>query len=88
MAPGPEGDRGAPPLPAAATLAESLRRATERGAREVRERGEPRGDDLRETLDAWSADPPDRFLLHKSAALLLEALDEVTTPLMASTRAR
>ncbi|MFD3331620.1 FUSC family protein [Streptomyces sp. NPDC058700] len=81
-------ERGAPRLPAAAALAESLRRATERGAREVREGGEPRWDALRETLDTWSADPPDHFLLHKGAALLLEALDEVTTSLMASTRAR
>ncbi|MER5310012.1 FUSC family protein [Streptomyces sp. NPDC002773] len=81
-------ERGSPPLPAAATLAESLHRATERGAKEVRERREPHWDDLRETLDAWSADPPDHFLLHKGAVLLLEALDEVTTALTPSTRAR
>ncbi len=81
-------EHGAPPLPPAATLAESLHRATERGAKEVRERKEPHWDDLRETLDAWSDDPPDHFLLHKGATLLLEALDEVTTALMESTRAR
>ncbi|MFD3532365.1 FUSC family protein [Streptomyces sp. NPDC058664] len=81
-------ERGAPALPAAATLAESLRRATERGAKEVRERGEPHWEDLRETLDAWSDDPPDHFLLHKGAVLLLAALDEVTTALTDSTRAR
>ncbi|MFF1507356.1 FUSC family protein [Streptomyces sp. NPDC058326] len=81
-------ERGAPPVPAAAALAESLRRATERGAKEVRERRAPHWDDLRETLDVWSADPPDHFLLHKGAALLLEALDEVTTALTDSTRAR
>ncbi|WP_406059529.1 FUSC family protein [Streptomyces sp. NBC_01077] len=81
-------ERGAPPIPAAATLAESLRRATERGAKDVRERKAPRWDDLRETVDAWSDDPPDHFLLHKGAVLLLEALDEVTTALTESTRAR
>ncbi|WP_435969390.1 FUSC family protein [Streptomyces sp. Qhu_M48] len=81
-------EHGAPPVPAAATLAESLRRATERGAKEVRERKVPQWDDLRETLDAWSTDPPDHFLLHKGAVLLLEALDEVTTALTESTRAR
>ncbi|MFI0989297.1 FUSC family protein [Streptomyces exfoliatus] len=81
-------EHGAPPLPPAATLAESLHRATERGAKEVREHKEPHWDDLRETLDAWSDDPPDHFLLHKGATLLLEALDEVTTALMESTRAR
>ncbi|MFI8915218.1 FUSC family protein [Streptomyces sp. NPDC053513] len=75
-------ERGAPPVPAAAALAESLRRSTERGAKEVRERGEPHWDDLRETVTAWSAEPPDHFLLHKGAALLLECLDELTTALM------
>ncbi|WP_318210606.1 MULTISPECIES: FUSC family protein [unclassified Streptomyces] len=81
-------ERGAEPVSAAATLAESLRRATERGAKDVRERKAPGWDDLRETLDAWSDDPPDHFLLHKGAVLLLEALDEVTTALTDSTRAR
>ncbi|MFH9723860.1 FUSC family protein [Streptomyces sp. NPDC017254] len=81
-------ERGATPLPAAATLAESLRRATERGAKDVRERREPRWEDLRETVDAWSDDAPDHFLLHKGAVLLLEALDEVTTALTDSRRSR
>ncbi|MGW8355958.1 FUSC family protein [Streptomyces wedmorensis] len=81
-------ERGAPPVPAAAALAEALRRATERGAKEVRERREPQWEDLRETVAAWSADPPDHFLLHKGSVLLLEALDEVTVALTASTRAR
>ncbi|MFD0074440.1 FUSC family protein [Streptomyces sp. NPDC127166] len=79
-------EHGAPPLPAAATLAESLRRSTERGAKEVRERREPHWDDLRETVTAWSAEPPDHFLLHKGAALLLESLEELTTALTGSRR--
>ncbi|MFF0555451.1 FUSC family protein [Streptomyces sp. NPDC004266] len=79
-------ERGAPPVPAAAVLAESLRRSTERGAKEVREHREPHWDDLRETVTAWSAQPPDHFLLHKGAALLLECLEELTTALMESTR--
>ncbi|MFI9111977.1 FUSC family protein [Streptomyces venezuelae] len=81
-------ERGAPPVPAAAALAESLRRATERGAKEVRERRAPQWDDLRETVDGWSDDPPDHFLLHKGAVLLLQALDEVTTALTDSRRPR
>ncbi|MEX0169624.1 FUSC family protein [Streptomyces sp. LMG1-1-1.1] len=81
-------ERGAPPVPAAATLAESVHRATERGAKQVRERKEPQWDDLRETVTAWSADPPDHFLLHKGAVLLLEALDEVSVALAESRRAR
>ncbi|MFE0650254.1 FUSC family protein [Streptomyces sp. NPDC059534] len=81
-------ERGAPAVPAAATLAESLHRATERGAKEVRERRVPEWDDLRDTAAAWSADPPDHFLLHKGADLLLEALDEVTVALTGSTRVR
>ncbi|MEF9883709.1 FUSC family protein [Streptomyces sp. P9-A4] len=79
-------ERGAPPVPAAATLAESLHRATERGAKEVRERREPHWEDLRETVDAWSADPPDHFLLHKGAVLLLDVLEELTTALTESRR--
>ncbi|MEK9523246.1 FUSC family protein [Streptomyces venezuelae] len=79
---------GAPPVPEAATLAEALRHATEQGAKQIRERRPPEWDELRETVDAWSDDAPDHFLLHKGAALILEALDEVTTALTDSTRAR
>ncbi|MFF8381759.1 FUSC family protein [Streptomyces sp. NPDC015661] len=79
-------ERGAPPVPAAATLAESLHRSTERGAKQVRERREPHWDDLRETVTAWSADPPDHFLLDKGAVLLLETLEELTTALTESRR--
>ncbi|MFE3069332.1 FUSC family protein [Streptomyces sp. NPDC059247] len=79
-------ERGAPPVPGAAVLAESLRRATERGAKEVRERRVPQWEELRETVDAWSAEPPDHFLLRKGAVLLLEVLDELTTALMESRR--
>ncbi|WP_225801769.1 FUSC family protein [Streptomyces sp. NK15101] len=79
-------ERGAPAVPAAAALAESLRRSTERGAKEVRERGEPHWDDLRETVAAWSAGPPDHFLLHKGAVLLLDSLEELGTALMESKR--
>ncbi|MFI6419699.1 FUSC family protein [Streptomyces sp. NPDC050842] len=81
-------DRGAAPLPAAATLAEALHRTTEQGAKDVRERREPHWDDLRETVAAWSADPPDHFLLDKGARLLLDALDELTAALAPATPAR
>ncbi|MFE5730879.1 FUSC family protein [Streptomyces sp. NPDC056528] len=81
-------DRGADPLPYAAVLAESLRRSTERGAKEIREREEPGWDDLRETVDTWSGEPPDHFLLHKGAALLLESLDELATALSETTTGR
>ncbi|MFJ6578635.1 FUSC family protein [Streptomyces sp. NPDC091368] len=79
-------ERGAPPVPAAAALAEALRRSAERGAKEVRERGEPHWEDLRETIAAWSAAPPDHFLLDKGAALLLSCLEELTTALTESSR--
>ncbi|MFC9702149.1 FUSC family protein [Streptomyces sp. NPDC056943] len=81
-------DRGAAPLPAAAALAEALRRSTERGAKDVRERRRPHWDDLRETVAAWSADPPDHFLVDKGARLLLDALDELTEALADSAPAR
>ncbi|MFF4170083.1 FUSC family protein [Streptomyces sp. NPDC001744] len=79
-------DHGAEPLPYAAVLAESLRRSTERGAKEVREREDPAWDELRGTVGAWSREPPDHFLLHKGAVLLLESLDDLTTALTASAR--
>ncbi|ALO09295.1 putative integral membrane protein [Streptomyces venezuelae] len=81
-------DRGAAPLPAAAALAEALRRSTERGAKDVRERREPHWDDLRETVATWSADPPDHFLLENGARLLLEALDDLTEALAPATPQR
>ncbi|MFF5423889.1 MULTISPECIES: FUSC family protein [unclassified Streptomyces] len=66
-------DPGAPPLPAAARLAEALRRVTERGAKAVRERREPDWDELRRTLASWDTEVPDP-VLRKAARLLLEAL--------------
>ncbi|MFD8009686.1 FUSC family protein [Streptomyces sp. NPDC058955] len=73
-------DRGAPPVPAAAGLAEALREATERGAKAVRERGTPAWDDLRETVGAWDTEVTDP-LLRKAARLLLAALDELSAAL-------
>ncbi|MGW6536817.1 FUSC family protein [Streptomyces sp. NPDC055051] len=73
-------ERGATPLPAAAGLAEALRRATERGAKAVRERKVPAWDDLRETVAAWDTEVTDP-LLRKAARLLLAALDELSTAL-------
>ncbi|MFB9605932.1 FUSC family protein [Streptomyces roseofulvus] len=75
-------DRGAPPVPAAAGLAEALREATERGAQAVRERRAPAWDDLRETVAAWDTEVADP-LLRKAARLLLAALDELSTALAA-----
>ncbi|MGW0119087.1 FUSC family protein [Streptomyces sp. NPDC003327] len=73
-------ERGAAPLPAAAGLAEALRRATERGARAVRERRAPHWDDVRETVASWDAEVTDP-VLRKAARLLLEALDELSAAL-------
>ncbi|MFD5324721.1 FUSC family protein [Streptomyces sp. NPDC127092] len=76
-------ERGAPPVPEAAALAEALRRATERGAKAVRERRTPRWEELRETVEAWERGEgaPDHFLLRKGAVLLLAALDELSAVL-------
>ncbi|MEU9701132.1 FUSC family protein [Streptomyces sp. NPDC047981] len=73
-------ERGAPPVPAAATLAEALRRSTERGGKAVRERRAPEWDELRETVAACAPlleDP----LLRKGAGLLLDALDDLSESL-------
>ncbi|MEV6354460.1 FUSC family protein [Streptomyces hydrogenans] len=73
-------ERGAPPLPAAAGLAEALREATERGAKAVRERREPSWDDLRETVAAWDTEVTDP-LLRKAGRLLVDALDDLSAAL-------
>ncbi|MGW1103102.1 FUSC family protein [Streptomyces sp. NPDC002540] len=72
---------GATPVPAAARLAEALRRATERGAKEVRERRVPDWAEVREALDAWDArqrtgDGGTDPFVRNGAGLLLEALEE------------
>ncbi|GAA3394096.1 FUSC family protein [Streptomyces roseoviridis] len=46
-------ERGTPPVPQAADLAEALRRATERGAKELRERRVPGWDELRAVVGTW-----------------------------------
>lgn len=76
-------ERGAPPVPAAATLAEALRRATERGAKAVRERRAPDWDEVREAVAAWK--PTDEFLLSRGSALLLTALDDLAEALAEDT---
>ncbi|MFE5902072.1 FUSC family protein [Streptomyces sp. NPDC056488] len=81
-------ERGAVPLPYAAVLAEALRRSTARGAKTLRERGEPDWAELRGTVGAWTGEPPDHFLLHKGAVLLLESLDELATALSETTPSR
>ncbi|MFJ3504122.1 FUSC family protein [Streptomyces sp. NPDC090135] len=81
-------ERGAAPLPYAAVLADALRRSTARGAKTLRERGEPDWAELRGTVGAWTDEPPDHFLLHKGAVLLLESLDELATALSETTPSR
>ncbi|MFH9957733.1 FUSC family protein [Streptomyces roseolus] len=73
-------EHGAPPLPAAAGLAEALGEATERGAKAVRERKAPAWDDLRATVAAWETEVTDP-LLRKAARLLLAALDDLSAAL-------
>ncbi|WPW29715.1 FUSC family protein [Streptomyces atratus] len=71
----------ATPVPAAAHLAQALRRATEQGAKELRERRVPDWVEVREALAQWDAQQrtgeggPDPFV-RSGAGLLLEALEE------------
>ncbi|MFE4797589.1 FUSC family protein [Streptomyces sp. NPDC056708] len=71
----------ATPVPAAARLAQALRRATEQGAKEVRERRVPDWAEVREALAQWDAqqrtgeEEADPFV-RNGAGLLLEALEE------------
>ncbi|MGW9118614.1 FUSC family protein [Streptomyces sp. NPDC055663] len=72
---------GATPVPDAARLAEALRRATEQGAKAVRERRVPDWTEVREALAEWDArqrtdeGEADPFV-REGAHLLLEALEE------------
>ncbi|MFD9908355.1 FUSC family protein [Streptomyces sp. NPDC059063] len=74
-------DRGTPPVPAAARLADALRTATEQGAKAVRERRVPTWDPVREALEAWDGEGvPDR-VVRRGAHLLLAALEELSDAL-------
>ncbi|WP_405659307.1 FUSC family protein [Streptomyces sp. RK9] len=82
-------DRGTPPVPAAAALADALRTATERGAQAVRERRVPEWDAVRDALDAWDpGEAPDRVvrrggtLLLRALADLSDALDTAAAPML------
>ncbi|SCZ12856.1 hypothetical protein SAMN02745898_11179 [Streptomyces sp. 136MFCol5.1] len=84
----PEG--GATPLPAAAQFADALRRATEQGAKDVRERRVPCWGAVREALAQWDED--DRLrgqaadpVVRNGAGLLLETLEEFSRGLDGST---
>ncbi|MFD4633264.1 FUSC family protein [Streptomyces sp. NPDC058284] len=74
-------ERGDTPVPAAARLAEALRKATEQGAKAVRERRVPRWDAVRTALAEWDGEGvPDR-VVRRGAGLLLETLDELSDAL-------
>jgi uncharacterized membrane protein YccC len=77
-------DRDATPVPAAARLAQTLRKATEEGAKAVRERRVPKWDAVRAALDEWDAegvtDVPDR-VVRRGAGLLLTTLEELSDAL-------
>ncbi|WP_405937471.1 FUSC family protein [Streptomyces sp. NBC_00726] len=83
--------RGAEPVPGAAALADALRRATDRGAKAVRERRVPDWTPVREALERWDAEcrvreeeaaeggaPPSAGagLVRDNVALLLDALED------------
>ncbi|MEU9202388.1 FUSC family protein [Streptomyces sp. NPDC048332] len=75
----PEG--GATPVPAAAPLADALRRATEQGAKAVRERRVPDWTAVREALAQWDEEERLREgggdpVVRNGADLLLKALEE------------
>ncbi|MFJ2215426.1 FUSC family protein [Streptomyces sp. NPDC101062] len=74
-------ERGATPVPAAAGLAETLREATERGAKDVRERRVPRWDAVREELARWDGEGVPDQVVRGGAGLLLDALEELSEAL-------
>lgn len=73
-------------VPGAAELADALRRATERGAKAVRERRVPDWQPVAEEVARWdvpatAADPAPDPVVRKGATLLLEALEEFSQAL-------
>ncbi|MFJ8000215.1 FUSC family protein [Streptomyces sp. NPDC096310] len=74
-------ERGVTPVPAAAGLAETLREATERGAKDVRERRVPRWDAVREELARWDGEGVPDQVVRSGAGLLLDALEELSAAL-------
>ncbi|MFJ8869079.1 FUSC family protein [Streptomyces sp. NPDC102473] len=73
----------ATPVPEAAGLADALRRATEEGAKAVRERRVPDWEPVRQALarrDADEGPPPDSFV-RNGATLLLRALEDFSRAL-------
>ncbi|MEU5898881.1 FUSC family protein [Streptomyces venezuelae] len=74
-------ERGDTPVPAAARLAEALRKSTEQGAKALRERRVPKWEAVRAALDEWDGEGvPDR-VVRRGAGLLLETLDELSDAL-------
>ncbi|WP_371527992.1 FUSC family protein [Streptomyces sp. NBC_01283] len=74
-------DRDATPVPAADRLAEALRKATQDGAKAVRERRVPKWEAVRKALDEWDGEGvPDR-VVRRGAGLLLSTLEEVSDAL-------
>ncbi|MGW6526601.1 FUSC family protein [Streptomyces venezuelae] len=74
-------ERGDTPVPAAARLADALRKSTEQGAKALRERRVPKWEAVRTALDEWDGEGvPDR-VVRRGAGLLLETLDELSDAL-------
>ncbi|WP_326694299.1 FUSC family protein [Streptomyces sp. NBC_01766] len=69
------------PVPAAQQVADALRRATERGARDIRARRVPHWDEVREALARWDGEGVPDQVVRSGADLLLDALDELTDAL-------
>ncbi|MGW3494028.1 FUSC family protein [Streptomyces sp. NPDC001020] len=80
-------DRGAVPVPAAARFADTLRTATEQGAKAVRGRRPPSWDTMREALRAWEAeeetggDDVSGALVRRGARMILRSLEDLTEAL-------
>lgn len=76
--------RDAPPLPAAAALAEVLRHATQEAADAMREHRLPEWEPLHEVVDLWGTKEASDAVLRGGAVQLLAALDELAEAMAAS----
>ncbi|MFJ1750982.1 FUSC family protein [Streptomyces sp. NPDC088116] len=71
-------ERGTTPVPAAADLAEALRRATEQGAKDIQEGRVPQWGPVREALARWDGEGVPDQVVRSGAGLLLDALEELS----------
>ncbi|MER7177522.1 FUSC family protein [Streptomyces mesophilus] len=72
---------GAPPVPAAAALAEALQQSADAAAQAVRDRRVPTWEPVRAALADWHGEGATSEMVHRTGTLLLTSLSDLSTAL-------